>query len=330
MSKSDLNTADVARLRDASEWVQRLQEPDADALVDGWLQWCRSDPLNLPAFEQMQRLWNTFPQARQLPLPATQSATPFKHRIKLVALAAGVALLGALAGWLFLRYPDVQVLDTPVGEQRRVILSDGSRLDLAPGSRVSARFMPARRDVQLEHGEAFFEVAHDSARPFVVRVNNLSVTAVGTSFDVRTGPESTVVTVGEGLVNVEPGPGSAGSGNDPGPVSARVGQRLTFSKSARRLTLTALDPTAAGSWRGGTLQFMGEPLDDVVSAINRYRALQIVVAPEMQQKRFTGTVSPTEVRDWLKALETIYAVEVLDRGAQGILIRARTYKVARN
>ena len=75
---------------------------------------------------------------------------------------------------------------------------------------------------------------------------------------------------------------------------------------------------------------MGEPLEDVVSAINRYRKQQIAVAPELQETRFTGTVAPAEVRDWLSALEKIYAVEVVDQGVNGILIRQRPYNVARN
>jgi ferric-dicitrate binding protein FerR (iron transport regulator) len=104
---------------------------------------------------------------------------------------------------------------------------------------------------------------------------------------------------------------------------------VTFSKSAHRLSVATVDPKAAGSWRSGTLQFMGEPLEDVVGAVNRYSAPQIAAAPAFQQTRFTGTVSPTDVRDWLKALEQIYAVEVVGQGNNGILIRSRAYDVAR-
>jgi ferric-dicitrate binding protein FerR (iron transport regulator) len=68
---------------------------------------------------------------------------------------------------------------------------------------------------------------------------------------------------------------------------------------------------------------VGEPLEDVVNAVNRYGAPPIEVAPNFQQTRFTGTVSPANVRDWLNALEQIYAVEVVDQGANGILIRSR-------
>ena len=194
MSKSDPTASDIERLRDASAWVQRLNESNAQALADQWLQWCRADPLNLPAFEQMQRIWDAFSEAKNTALYSPQPAKRLKHRSTLITLAASVVLLVGMAGWLALRYPEVQVLDTPVGEQRRITLTDGSRLDLAPDSRVSTRFTLARRDVQLERGQAFFAVAHNAVRPFIVHVNSLTVTAVGTAFDVRIGPSSTVVT----------------------------------------------------------------------------------------------------------------------------------------
>jgi transmembrane sensor len=318
VSKSDPTTSDIARLRDASEWIQRLNESNAQGVVDQWLQWCKADPLNLPVFEQMQRAWATLPEAR--------GTVSHKHRIRLIALAASVILLAGMAGWLALRYSNVQVLDTAVGEQRRITLADGSRLDLAPDSRVSTRFTLIERDVQLERGQAFFAVAHSAVRPFIVHVNGLKLTAVGTAFDVRIDPSSTVVTVSEGRVNVTPGTDQVGAGprTDTGIVRADVGQRVTFSNSARRLNVAIVDPKLAGSWRDGRLQFEGEPLEDVVGVVNRYSAPHILVAPAFRQTRFTGTVLPKHVPDWLKALEQIYAVEMVDQGANEILIRSRT------
>ncbi|MBS0419850.1 MAG: FecR domain-containing protein [Proteobacteria bacterium] len=330
MSRSDPNIPDFGRLREASEWIQRLSEPDAEAHVDDWLRWCASDSGNLPAFEQMQRLWNAFPARNPHALPAEIPVTFRKHRGKLAAVIAGIALLGGLAGWLALR-PQVLIADTPIGEQRHVALPDGTQLDLAPGSQVSARFTPARREVKLERGQAFFAVSH-SMRPFTVHVNGLSVTAAGTEFDVRRGPASTVVTVSAGLVNVTPSESEAAGagGTVVESTQAHAGQRLTFSSSTHEPILADVGSTAAGAWRGGTLEFMGESLEEVVGTLNRYRQPQIVVGPELQQTRFTGTVSPAEVRDWLAALEKIYACKVVDRGAAGIFIQARAYNIARN
>ena len=241
-----------------------------------------------------------------------------------MALAAGVLLLIGVAGWFLLRYSDHRELKTALGEERRITLADGSRLDLAPDSLVSTRFTLAQRNVQLIRGQAFFSVAHGALRPFIVHAKSLTVTAVGTEFDVRISPSGTAVTIGAGRVTVAPDVEGAGSHPRSGReiLRASVGQRVTFSHSAQRLSVATVDPKVAGAWRGGTLLFVGEPLEDVINAVNRYNAPPIVLAPAFQQTRFTGTVAPSKVGDWLKALEQIYPVEVVDQGTDGVLIRA--------
>lgn len=323
MSKSEPTASGIARLQDASEWVQRLNESNAEEVADQWMQWCGADPLNLPAFERMQHLWNALPEARATTFHPVLNRP--KHRNRLTAMAAGVVLLLGVAGWFAWHYSDEQVLVTAIGEQRRIMLADGSHLDLAPGSRVVTHFTLAKRDVRLERGQAFFQVAHQLPRPFIVHANNLTVTAVGTQFDVRISPDATAVTVMEGRIKVSPDAEKMDQGGTRTDIiRADIGQRVTFSNSARQFSVGTVDPTVAGSWRGGKLQFVGESLEDVVGVINRYSTKHIVVAPALQQTRFTGTVSPTTVRDWFKALEQIYAVEVIDQGTDGMLIRSRT------
>ena len=170
-----------------------------------------------------------------------------------------------------------------------------------------------------------------AVRPFIVHAGTLTVTAIGTAFDVRIGPSITVVTVSEGRVGVSPVVDESGHG--PGAqretIRASVGERVTFSKSARRLSVAAVDPKVAESWRGGALEFAGETLEEVAAVVDRYSAIRIVVAPALQQTRFTGTVMPNNVHEWLKALEQIYAVTVVDRGVDGVLIGARADHGAR-
>lgn len=330
MSMQNPTKSEIARLREAGEWVQRLNESSDQSLADQWFEWCGSDAQNLQVFERMQSIWQGFSEAPDTAVYPPAAARP-KQRIGLVALAASVVLLAGVAGWFVLRPPVIQVFETAVGEQRSIALADGSHLDLAPDSQVSARFSRLRRDVQLERGQAFFTVAHNATRPFVVEVNGLTVTAVGTAFDVRIGPSTTVVTVSEGRINVAPGENAADAGPSlqPAIVRAGGGQRVTFTKPTHRFSVATVDPKVAGSWRDGILRFVGEPLEDVVGEVNRYSTRKIIVASELQQTRFTGTVSPKDIGDWLKALEQIYAVQVLDQGAGGIHIRSRDDRAAR-
>jgi len=328
VSKLDPTESDIARLREASTWIQRLNESNSQAAVEEWLQWCESDPLNLPIYEQMQNRWNVLARAGGAPSPMPLVSQGRQRRTALISLAASIVLVVGVAGWLTLRHADVQVQRTAIGEQRRMTLADGSYIDLAPASRVSDRYTLTERNVQLERGQAFFAVAHSAVRPFIVRANSVEVTAAGTEFDVRIDPNHTVVTVSEGRVRVAPGTGAAGAGPpvDTATVRAGVGERVTYSESSRRLSVARVDTEVAESWRDGRLQFESDSLEDVVAVINRYSAHQIAVAPALRQTRFTGTVSPGHVPDWLKALEQIYAVEMVDEGANGVLIETRIGK----
>jgi transmembrane sensor len=337
VSKPDPTAADVVRLREASEWVQRLSESHegAQGVTDQWMQWCSSDPLNSPAFEKMQRVWDAFAAVKDVTNREPGPATHLKRRTGLIALAAGVVLAVGFAAWLLPEYFDAQEFATPVGRQRSITLADGTHLDLAPDTLVSTHFTPTRREVDLERGQAFFAVSHNPMRPFVVHLSSLTVTDVGTAFDARIGPSTAVITVSEGQVGVTPNrdaPDSGGSSQGE-TVRAGVGQRVTFSKSANRLNVATVDPRLAESWRDGKLQFVGEPLEDVAAVVNRYGAAHITVAPALQQVRFTGTVLPKNVDEWLKALEQIYAVKVDDQddqGVRGVLVRVRGDRGAQN
>jgi transmembrane sensor len=313
MSSSHPEAADVKRLREAGEWIQRLNESSDPTLGEEWMQWCQSDRQNLPAFERIQSVWDAFSVERIV--PAASAARAPRSRVALAA--ACLLIVAGAATWFGLRHPAELVFDTAISEQRLETLSDGSRLDLAPDSRVGVRFSEDKREVQLDRGEAFFTVAHNSARPFIVHVSGLTVTAVGTAFDVRAGPSNTVVTVSEGRVSVGPANAPATT------LGAGVGQRVTFSTPARRLSLAAVDPKIAESWRDGTLRYVGEPLEDVVSDVNRYSRRKIGVAPALLQSRFTGTVSTANVGEWLAALPQIFSVDVVDQGSNGILIQSR-------
>jgi transmembrane sensor len=114
------------------------------------------------------------------------------------ALAASVLL--AIAGTWFLGQRNLY--STGVGEQRSIVLSDGSTVELNSRTRLRVRFSDAERDIDLLAGQALFEVAKNVQRPFVVTTDGAHVRAVGTQFDVYRKSSGTVVTVVEGKVAV--------------------------------------------------------------------------------------------------------------------------------
>jgi transmembrane sensor len=329
MNKSDPPAAKIARLQAASDWVQRLHTATDEpaALAEEWSRWCNADSRNALAFDRMQRLWDGFSNARNTSRVPPKQARILGARTGLLTLAAIALLAVGATAWYFLRYADSRELSTAVGEQRPLSLADGTLLVLAPDSRVRTHFTLTHRDVSLLRGQAYFAVAHNRNRPFVVHVDSLTVTAIGTAFDVRRAPNRTVVTVSEGRINVSPdiGASDAGARTVGETIRAGVGERVTFSGSAHRLSVAVVDPVIAEAWRDGTLQFVGEPLEEVVGAVNRYTARPLLVAPALRQVRFTGTVSPAHIPEWLNALEQIYAVDIVP-GVDETLIRSRAHR----
>jgi transmembrane sensor len=316
------SAVEIARLQEAAEWVQRLNGSTDPVLSDTWMEWCARDSLNFAAFDRMQQIWDGFPPPRaRLPY----AAVPRRSSRNLpIGVAASVLIMGVAIGWFVQRQSASLAFTTAAGEQDHDVLPDGSRIDLAPDSTLSVRFSVLRREIRLDSGEAYFSVAHDVLRPFIVHANGVNAVATGTAFDVRTAPSATVVTVSEGRVSVGPsGTGSATRGLDVEALRAGAGQQVIFTPSARRLSVIAVDPAVYDSWRTGTLEFVGQPLREVVGEVDRFVKRKIVVAPALQDTRFTGTVSPAKITEWLDALKQIYAVQIVDEGSSGIYIQPR-------
>jgi transmembrane sensor len=203
---------------------------------------------------------------------------------------------------------------TPIAQHDTDLLADGSRLEIGAASRVTSRYSEQRREIEVQEGEAFFEVAHDPERPFVVRAGEVRIRAVGTAFNVRRGATRTVVTVSEGAVEVlfkhwydlfTP----AGERR----TLARAGEQAVYDRSTGRLHTEAVDTEAATAWRrdSRSFSFLNEPLADVVAYVNRYSERKIVIADDVLARRtFTGSVHHDRGKDWLRALERAYPLRV--------------------
>lgn len=323
--------AELERLRAAMQWLVRLRESgDDEALIGEWLAWLDAAPENAEAFEQIKDTWQVAGAAATL-LPR-HAESPARGRWwrrlssrNSLRIAAAVVL--AIAGTLLLR-PQApqgeQTLSTPVAIHGSSLLPDGSKVELGARSRISTHFDDGVRRIVIEAGEAYFEVAHDKTRPFVVQAGALSVTAVGTAFNVRRGDEQVVVTVAEGRVRLEDRAVPArwsGAGKPKAPMEAGAGEQAVYSARERRIDLAAANPEVAIAWRGGVLKFVHEPLHEVVANLNRYSPRQIELGdPSLGRLRFSGTVFSNRLEDWLQAVESIFPLHVTYEGADRIVL----------
>jgi transmembrane sensor len=251
------------------------------------------------------------------------------------AVAAGSVITILLLPGLFPtdgRSDSPRSYETQTGEQAHLQLQDGTSVFLGAQTALSATFTRGRRSVILGQGEALFEVAHDSARPFVVIAGNGSITAVGTTFDVRRDADRVVVTVTEGTVSVAPqahsvtelgAPPTLHAGAAPhAPAQVTHGQRIAYDENGAVSAVEHTDAAAATAWREGYLQFYGEPLRYVVQAANRYSKRQIMVDTAAGDLLYTGNVVPTRIDAWVLGLERIFPVKTVEADNTHVLIQS--------
>ncbi len=312
----------------AAEWFVRVQNDDLSAEdIAEWQQWMSASGGHRAAFEKMQSLWHGMER-----LPGkTPPTAPKRLRHLALAAALGAILLtgGLLGGYLWQTLRDgtpagTLVFETGTGEHREALLPDGSRLSLGARSLVWIRFGEQQRRVTLDRGEAYFTVAPESARPFVVHAGTATVTAVGTSFNVRKSGDRVRVAVTEGKVKVVPLTGSTTTPEAAQSTELDAGHQLTiepFSDTSRLRPTTAQTATA---WRSGRLEYIGEPLKYVVADINRYSERPIIIAdPQVGELLLTGTVFEDSIEVWLRSVEALLPVSVREEEAGRILLERK-------
>jgi len=157
---------------------------------------------------------------------------------------------------------------------------------------------PDERLVSLERGRAFFEVAKDPTRPFIVVAGGHRVRALGTKFGVRVGPKDFEVTLVEGRVKVETPSLFRSTATT---AQLRPGQRFEIGKD--KPELTQVDVQTATSWLDGRLTFSRDTLADCVAEMNRYSDKKIVfVGGKAPERRIVGVFRAGDVDSFAKAL----------------------------
>ncbi|WP_347260890.1 FecR domain-containing protein [Rudaea sp.] len=311
-----------ATLQTAADWWTRLRDPRRSARdEEQWLEWSGGDADRIDAFARVSELGaqlGALDDAAKLALvrefaPAPSRAT----RVRVFAIAASLLIAIAAGGavlWQRHRTPAVEVENyaTAVAVDRSITLSDGSQVALGGATRLATHFAGDRRDVALNAGEAYFQVAHDASRPFVVNAGEVSIRAVGTAFDVRRTGDRVTIAVAEGRVRIASSEGLAnGRLSAAEALEAVAGQQISFDPRASGLTVGAISPGRAASWREHRLEFVNEPLDAVVADINRYSTRPLALADaKLGTLVFTGTVDTAALDSWIEALPKILPLRV--------------------
>ena len=199
---------------------------------------------------------------------------------------------------------------TPIGVRKDVDFSDGTRIKLNTASRLRASVTRAHREVWLEQGEAFFEVAHLEDSPFVVHAGDQKVTVLGTKFSVRRDGSKMIVAVLEGRVRVD----AASRASEFRPTVVAAGD-IAFVQGAATL-LMPRSPEAVESalaWRSGMLEYDRTQLSDVVADFNRYNVRQMVVTdPKTARIRIGGMFPSSDIDAFVRLLHDADGLKVVE------------------
>lgn len=294
--------------RDAGEWTDAQQHE-----LEAWLAMSTAHRV---AFLRLQSVWERTHRLGALRWPEFRAAprSAANHRRRVWALAAGVAAAAVFAAGSSWRWLGQDAADwrTAVGERKPIVLADGSRVVLNTDTRLRAETGTARRGARLEQGEAYFEVAHDAAHPFVIDAGDCTVTVLGTRFDVRRDGNTVRVTVVEGKVRVTPRDDATG-------VRAVVlvanDSAVATVDSAMVAHRDAIDTTHALAWRRGRLSFDDTALGAVALEFNRYNTRKLVIEDEQAARiRIGGSFDATNAEAFAHLLHTGFGLSVRDDG----------------
>ena len=318
----------------AIAWLLRLDAPDA--AESDWLAlaaWLEESPEHRLAFDRAERL--SFEIAAVSPAliagldapvsargSAPRRATSRRVRPgRWVWVAAGLAAAAcfAVAVMPLLQPPTpALVYQTAKGETRMVSLADGSRIALNSDTRLTVRLQRNARNVQMAQGEAAFDVAHDSARPFLIATADRRIRVVGTEFNVLDSNGLVRVTVRRGIVGVTP----ISAAPDADGVLLRAGDQFEHYVGDKVSAVHHVDPEVAFAWREGDLIYRDQPLRQVVGDLNRYFRTPVRVTGPAGDLRFSGVLMIDTEEAVVRRLQAFLPISV-DRAADGVTLRLR-------
>lgn len=275
---------------EAFEWVARklargLSAPES-AQFDAWY---AADVRHQGAYVRAMAIYNAINLAS-----APQSLSPElsmarrqrRSRRAWFRVGAMAACLAAAVGTVSLQVlREDRVLTTAKGEFRKVPLQDKSVATINSASQIEVAFTDRQRTVNLRKGEAWFEVAKDTTKPFVVEAGAARIKAVGTAFSVRRFANGTEVLVTEGKVEVW----------DKGSSARRrqlvEGDRAFLAQDASAISVSRqpVEVNRKLAWREGKVILKNQTLDDAVADFNRYSPKTIVIVDAtLRDKRLFG------------------------------------------
>ena len=332
-----LDALDWHALRCAANGLTPQQE-------DAWRHWSM-DPENRRIYAVCARLYRDAQGLEESPtvvrLEGARNPGRFRGIGSAVRWAVALTTLVACAASSTLVLPNARTVSPRIasartgdpfttyrsssGQTRRIRLRDGSTVVLGARTVLEVAISARRRRLDLERGEAWFDVVHRPHWPFIVTAGPEVIRDLGTAFVVDREAGRTEVTVTQGQVEVSL-TGAASTPNLGGavlkPIRLQRGERFVYGRRIPA-ALRYVSPRLALDWTTGRLEFLDEPLGAVAENLSRYSQEPILVAPAAATLQITTLVLSHHIRAWIAGLSRVLPV-VAVRAHHAVCIRLRT------
>ena len=331
-------------LERARAWHVRLSNEQSSQ--EDWMEftdWLEADPAHVAAYDAVelaiadvlaspapvaaktQRAANDTserPEPSELsdnvvPLSRVRHQAPRKAAVwmgRIVAIAAVLVAALVVINRTDIFSPEAQAVQyaTNIGEQRNVVLADGTQIVLNTNTRLSVKMDKASRKVNLESGEAFFTIAKDE-RPFTIQAMGTQITDIGTAFDVYVADKALTVSVAEGIVEVDTGAQT---------VRLTKGMTAVRSRDDDKVRVATVDTDTISTWRDGVLVFEDQPLAALIPELNRYFKTPIELgSKDIAGLTFSGVLNIRDEEKMLSSLSALLPVQAEKQNGKIVLQR---------
>lgn len=323
-----LNTKEQAEQElylQAASWVEKLASGELDSLSKRrFSHWLDADPRHPVLLRTMVETWQDPALTKALsayqpsPLKRWQLSSPkwtksqwskFQLAGAAMALSSVLVMLLYLGNGSLFSSPAPYELKTAQASSMQQALDDGSVVDIAPDSQLTVFFTADKRQVLQGQGAAYFAVAKDKQRPFEVRLDQASVVAVGTEFNIDRDPDLIDITVYEGAVQVQ--------ANAAGPSQLlKSGERIRIQQN-KLSEVQKVDLQQLVDWRSGWIEIENETLAYLLHRLNRSALVPVSASAEVADLRVAGRFELANTQQTLSALTEAYGL-TLQQNSSGI------------
>jgi transmembrane sensor len=319
------NLAEAKRIKyEAGVWVERQ---DGRALCDEekaeFEAWLDASTAHRVAYWRADAAWSSANRLSALRAIETPRGESRLRRLwplltRAIAGAFAAALLVGGAAYYFPRDSE-QTYATATGEHRAIALEDGTKITLNTDTVLHASLTRRERLIRLDHGEAFFQVKHETDRPFIVMVAGHKVTDLGTKFLIRADSGELEVALMEGrarLDTVDSWLQQHSAVMVPGDVVMATGNSLS------RVTQTVREMNNALGWQRGVIVFYRTPLSEAAAEFNRYNKEKIVIAStSLRALPINGTLAANDPQQFARVLRNLFNIQAQTRGEEIVISR---------